>query len=439
MKTKQFSIARQVSTALVLASLYFGTFSPLPAQTPPAGDTESAGASLPSGVQDVVSLTRAGLNEDVILAQIRSVGSTYQLSTDQVIYLSNAGVSQNVIKALISGGAPAASNEAPAPVSSQEGYGSPAPTAAPAAPAAEATPSAAVSFDYFHDQLAPYGNWVQVANYGWAWSPAVAAADGGWRPYADQGQWVYTDGGWYWQSQYPWGDIAFHYGRWYRDLSYGWLWVPDYTWAPAWVCWRNAEAEGYCGWAPLPPGARFVMGEGLFFDGRLAVDVDFGLRWDAFVFIGFDHFWNRDYRHFFLVGNRAAFMFRHSFIRNGYRMDHGRFVVDGLGRDRIARYTHRDVRVVRAGNLRAREERAHIQARRVEAVRAGARSPGRADANRGYQARPAAESGGRREAPALNRPAAPANQRQPAAQAKQSNAKPASGGSQKSNDKKKTN
>ena len=31
----------------------------------------------------------------------------------------------------------------------------------------------------------------------------------------------------------------------------GWVWVPGYTWAPAWVSWRYGD--GYAGWAPLPP------------------------------------------------------------------------------------------------------------------------------------------------------------------------------------------
>ena len=127
------------------------------------------------------------------------------------------------------------------------------PAASGTAPVASAGPTSPATFDYFHDQLAPYGNWVQVPQYGWAWNPAVAVTDPSWRPYADQGQWVYTDTGLYWQSAYPWGDIAFHYGRWAYETGYGWLWVPAYDWAPSWVAWRHAEADGYVGWAPCRP------------------------------------------------------------------------------------------------------------------------------------------------------------------------------------------
>jgi hypothetical protein len=31
----------------------------------------------------------------------------------------------------------------------------------------------------------------------------------------------------------------------------GWVWVPGYTWAPAWVSWREGDDD--VGWAPLPP------------------------------------------------------------------------------------------------------------------------------------------------------------------------------------------
>ena len=47
------------------------------------------------------------------------------------------------------------------------------------------------------------------------WRPdAAIAANPDWRPYYDMGQWVQTDNGLFWQSDYTWGDIPFHYGRW---------------------------------------------------------------------------------------------------------------------------------------------------------------------------------------------------------------------------------
>lgn len=103
-----------------------------------------------------------------------------------------------------------------------------------------------VSFD---TSLAPYGEWVVAAHHRRVWRPRGVAA--GWRPYF-HGRWVWTDGGWFWDSDEPWGWATYHYGRWYVDPVYGWSWVPGYAWAPAWVTWRFGG--GAIGWAPLLPG-----------------------------------------------------------------------------------------------------------------------------------------------------------------------------------------
>lgn len=109
-----------------------------------------------------------------------------------------------------------------------------------------------ISFGAFYSSLAPYGEWVSTGGYGMCWRPAGVPAD--WTPYTF-GHWVWTDYGWTWVSGYPWGWAPFHYGRWVLDSYYGWIWVPGYVWAPAWVQWR--WGDGYCGWAPLPPGFHF--------------------------------------------------------------------------------------------------------------------------------------------------------------------------------------
>lgn len=526
--------------AIALGSILYVLPLPLPLslQTPARADDQSIESSLPQPAEDALKLGRAGLNEDLILAQIRSSGAGCQLTSDQILFLSNAGVSQNVIKALISGTAAAPAAESTASDQGNSGNAAPdeasAPGATPAsneaqpsypqsldgmvitfspqggngrpeAPGANvylarsgeasyayaggecvelgstpgiikgesasyayeisgnvgnvhyfnhfipqgrlpdgadtltftsasegtmasfcgnstgygtftisryAAPNASaeppqVSFDYFHDQLAPFGTWVQIPGYGSCWQPSVAAGDPNWRPYFDQGQWVCSDQGMYWNSYYTWGDIAFHYGRWFSSPGYGWLWVPDYNWGPSWVCWRDAEFAGCCGWAPLPPGVRFFPGRGLWYDGRLALDADFGLRWDAFVFVGFDHFWDRGYRAWMLPRSRIAFFYYRTSILNGYRFVGGRFFVGGLGRDRLLRLTHRDFRVEEVRDLRMRSEIAHSVARRVEAHRAEVR---RADARRTDERRFSGREGmdhgmaGRADSNSRNRP-----------------------------------
>jgi len=104
----------------------------------------------------------------------------------------------------------------------------------------------------FEAPLAAHGAWVEVGSYGRCWRPAQVAV--GWRPYC-RGEWVWTDCGWYWASDEPWGWACYHYGSWAYDTHQGWVWVPGVKWAPAWVSWR--VGGGYIGWAPLCPPGRF--------------------------------------------------------------------------------------------------------------------------------------------------------------------------------------
>jgi len=114
-----------------------------------------------------------------------------------------------------------------------------------------------VGFDYFHDALSPYGSWVERDPYGWVWCPLDIQA--GWRPYT-VGHWAYTDWGWMWLADDPWGPLPYQYGRWSYDNLYGWVWIPGNVWAPAWVAWHYGD--GWVGWAPLPPEATWQVGVG---------------------------------------------------------------------------------------------------------------------------------------------------------------------------------
>ncbi len=105
------------------------------------------------------------------------------------------------------------------------------------------------SFDMFHQELAPYGTWMNNPQFGQVWIPNVGR---GFQPYVTRGHWVMTEYGNTWVSHYDWGWAPFHYGRWFLDDYYGWMWVPGNEWGPAWVAWRSGG--GYYGWAPLSPG-----------------------------------------------------------------------------------------------------------------------------------------------------------------------------------------
>lgn len=130
-----------------------------------------------------------------------------------------------------------------------------------AAPAAHA--GFGVSFGVFYSSLGHHGEWITVDAGVYAWRPMNVAA--GWRPYWN-GRWMWTDDGWYWDSDEPWAWAAYHYGRWYYDDYYGWIWIPGYEWAPAWVEWRYGGST--IGWAPLGPYALFNVHYGVHYARR---------------------------------------------------------------------------------------------------------------------------------------------------------------------------
>jgi hypothetical protein len=100
----------------------------------------------------------------------------------------------------------------------------------------------------FQESLNPYGQWIETPEYGLVWRPA--AADDGFRPYY-AGRWAWTNAGWYWVSDEPYGWAVYHYGRWAYMGGLGWAWLPGRVWAPAWVSWR--WGQGYAAWCPLGP------------------------------------------------------------------------------------------------------------------------------------------------------------------------------------------
>jgi hypothetical protein len=115
------------------------------------------------------------------------------------------------------------------------------------------------SYSIFYTKLESHGDWRETSDYGYVWQPREAQSRN-WRPYTD-GHWVYSDVGWTWVSEEPFGWATYHYGRWTRLRNIGWVWVPGDEWAPAWVSWRKSDE--YVGWAPLPPEARFDRRSGI--------------------------------------------------------------------------------------------------------------------------------------------------------------------------------
>ena len=133
------------------------------------------------------------------------------------------------------------------------------------------------SYSIFYTKLEPYGDWIETRDYGYVYRPREAAS-ARWRPYLN-GHWVYTDAGWTWISDEPFGWATYHYGRWTRIRKVGWVWVPAEEWASAWVSWR--KGSDYVGWAPLPPEARFDRRTGI----RNWSDSYYDIGPDQYVFV----------------------------------------------------------------------------------------------------------------------------------------------------------
>jgi len=143
----------------------------------------------------------------------------------------------------------------------------------------------------FQEKLQPYGRWITHSVYGLVWSPYSTPAN--WRPYTE-GQWVNSSLGWTWVSDMPWGEICFHYGRWFYDNDYGWLWYPDNVWAPAWVVWRYGD--DWVGWAPLPPESIGLDYSELDYNYIVVADIEPFIPEFSYCFIERRFFTNTDFR-----------------------------------------------------------------------------------------------------------------------------------------------
>ncbi len=96
----------------------------------------------------------------------------------------------------------------------------------------------------FDMHLNSYGHWVYIDGIR-MWRPYVHFS---WRPYV-HGFWRWSIRGWLWICFSPW-DFTYNYGYWHYDWRYGWVWLPDYSWHPAWV--EFYYYGGYTGWRPAP-------------------------------------------------------------------------------------------------------------------------------------------------------------------------------------------
>ena len=178
-----------------------------------------------------------------------------------------------------------------------------------------------IDFNYFYTSLLPYGEWIELSPDLIVWHPNDISPR--WRPYT-LGHWNWTDQGWFWDSDEEFGWATYHYGRWYKDVNYGWIWVPGYDWAPSWVEWRHDN--NYIGWAPLPPYASYNEDNGINFS------VDWHSTYDNWNFVSYNRFNEPRLSPFLLMGPGVERIFDHTTYSNNYYSDHGRIVNGGVDR-----------------------------------------------------------------------------------------------------------
>mgnify|MGYP000306630550 CR=1 FL=1 len=372
------------------------------------------GVARPSeGVDEILKLAAAGVGEEILLAFVETSPVAYRLSADEIIQLKDLGLPQTVIAAMLTRGSELRKNApdanpaiaTPAPLPESEGEiaarsvapeqtapttPSPAPASDPAIqsslaqPAAQpiatgmqpvytyqppvySTPTASTvildtapvvapppdryTTTFFYDALSPYGTWVSDPAYGWVWEPAAIRLNPRWRPYCDGGYWVWTDCGWYWQSDYSWGWAPFHYGRWVF-IRHRWCWIPGHRWAPAWVYWRSYD-EGY-GWAPLPPGSDFDIRLGFTFHGK-NVDFSFGfnLRDSDYVFVPRHRFLDRRLYTHVLPQHQVTNIFnRTTVINNTYVYNDNRIINNGVPVSSLAEVVKQPIQPVKIEDAR---------------------------------------------------------------------------------------
>ncbi len=374
-----------VATATTSTNVSKGSTNGLAAE---AGSAEMAlptpPPELPADVQEVVQLAQNTLGEQVLIDFVATIDKPYSLTADHVIYLKDLGIPETVIAALLKrqvalGGDPVdlpptevadarttnapaepklaltnapganlgvATAPAPAPLQPNAPTVGETPGVLPA-PEPVPQPATTVNYNVFYSSLSPYGTWVEVSDYGWCWQPTVGTINVGWRPYCDNGRWVWTSGGWYWHSYYSWGWAPFHYGRWCHVPARGWCWTPGTTWGPSWVTWRHCD--DHFGWAPLPPACGWRSGVGLTYHGSgISVGFSFGLGANDYCFVPRARFYDPHCYRYRVAHHDGVGIYNRSTVVNNYVVGDNNTVIfnNGIGRDTVQRHSRSEIRPV---------------------------------------------------------------------------------------------
>jgi hypothetical protein len=66
---------------------------------------------------------------------------------------------------------------------------------------------------------------------------------------------------------------------------------------------------------------------------------------EAFTFVADNHFWERSLHGEVVPRDQVEAIFKGSTVKNGYRMEQGKFIVDGPGREHMGAVTQHDVKI----------------------------------------------------------------------------------------------
>ena len=325
------------------------------------------------GIEEIVELVESGIEESILLAYIENSSTRFRISEEEIVYLRDIGTPESVIELLVRldsrKNEPVvvveSSAEAPPPEISEPPVviATPAPPAIPQTVLPKPVQKESVTvihYPQFHSGLNPYGTWIDVPGYGSCWRPTVAVVNVDWRPYHDQGRWLYTDHGWYWQSDYSWGWAPFHYGRWHSSHLHGWVWVPGTVWGPSWVSWRHTDR--HYGWAPLPPEATYHVGVGFSYRGsKVGFSFGFGLTDHHYTFLRREHFSNPRPWRYSHPRREIRKVYDNSTVINNYVINSNNTVINRgfdhreiakVSRTEIRKVSVRDMPLQRAGKVR---------------------------------------------------------------------------------------
>jgi hypothetical protein len=155
---------------------------------------------------EIVTLSKAKISDDVVVSYIRNSAQSYNLTAAQILYLRDQGISDAVIQAMLNHSAQLAQPTQAAPPATLSMPTTPAPpvdATAYAQPADTTDYNTGAYYDYGYN---PY--YYPIYDYS-CWPPVIVSWGWGW---GGGGYWGGWRGGWHYPYYYHGGNHAWHGG-----------------------------------------------------------------------------------------------------------------------------------------------------------------------------------------------------------------------------------